>query len=292
VRWLLLIGLFGLVLGAGTFAAAYMLIDIPDPNEAFQAETTTVYYSDGKHQIGTFEMQNRDAIPLRKVPRHVQDAVVAAENREFWTDEGIDPLGIARAAYSNLQGGSTQGASTITQQYVKNLYLSQEQTYSRKFREIFLAIKIDQQLSKEQILEGYLNTIYYGRGAYGIQAAAKAYFDKPASKLTIREGAVLAAVLNSPGTMDPAIEKDNRQELMARYQYVLDGMADTGAIGAQKAEKLERHLPKLEQPEDSGNTLGGPKGYLLELVEEQLVAEGFTQDEIYGGGLKVVTTLN
>ncbi len=292
LRWLLLIALFGIVLGAGTFAAAYVFIDIPDPNEEFQAETTTVYYSDAKHKIGTFEVQNRNAIPLRQVPRHVQNAVVAAENREFWTDQGVDPLGIARAAYSNLQGGSTQGASTITQQYVKILYLTQEQTYTRKFKEAILAVKVDQQLSKRQILEGYLNTIYYGRGAYGIQAAAKAYFDKPAKKLTVREGAVLASVLNSPGSLDPAIEADNREDLMARYQYVLDGMAETGAIGGARAEKLEQRLPKIEKPEDTGDTLGGPKGHLLELVEEQLVAQGFTQDEIYGGGLKVVTTLN
>jgi membrane peptidoglycan carboxypeptidase len=292
LRWLLLLGLFGMVLGAGTFAAAYVIIDIPDPNEAFQAQTTTVYYSDGKHKIGTFEMQNRTSVPLSKVPRHVQDAVVAAENREFWTDQGIDPVGIARAAYSNLQGGDTQGASTITQQYVKNLYLTQEQTYSRKFKEIFLAIKVDQQLSKKKILEGYLNTIYFGRGAYGIQAASQAWFDKPAAKLTLREGAVLAAALNSPGTLDPAIDKSYRDDLFARYRYVLDGMVESGTLDAERAEKAERHLPKLHKVEETGDTLGGPKGFLLELVEEQLVAEGFTQDEIYGGGLKVVTTFN
>jgi membrane peptidoglycan carboxypeptidase len=292
LRWFLLLSLFGFVLGAGTFALAYTLIDLPSPNEAFQAETTSVFYSDGKHKIGTFELQNRDSIPLSKVPQHVQDAVVAAENRDFWTDEGIDPTGIMRAAYSNLQGGSTQGASTITQQYVKNLYLSQEQTYSRKFREIILAIKVDQQLSKDEILEGYLNTIYFGRGAYGIQAAARAYFDEPAKKLTVREGAVLAAVLNSPGGLDPAIDKSNRPELLARYRYVLDGMASSGTLDAAKAAKLGRHLPRLARPEDTGNTLGGQKGYLLELVEEQLAERGFTNDEIYGGGLKVVTTFN
>jgi len=292
LRWFLLLGLFGFVLGAGTFAIAYTLIDLPSPNEAFQAETTSVYYADGKHKIGTFELQNRDSVPLSQVPQHVQDAVVAAENRDFWTDEGSDPTGIARAAYSNLQGGSTQGASTITQQYVKNLYLTQAQTYSRKFKEIILAIKVDQQMSKDEILEGYLNTIYFGRGAYGIQAAARAYFDEPAKKLTVREGAVLAAVLNSPGGLDPAIDKSNRPELLARYQYVLDGMASSGTLDAAKAAKMGRHLPKLAKPEDTGNTLGGQKGFLLDLVEDQLDEQGFTNDEIYGGGLKVVTTFS
>ena len=292
LRWLLLLGLFGFVAGAATVAVAYTMIDVPNPNEDFQAQTTSVYYSDGKHKIGTFAVQNRTAVSLSEVPDHVQEAVVAAENRDFWTDQGIDPTGIARAAYSNLRGESTQGASTITQQYVKNLYLTQEQTYTRKFKEIFLAVKLEQQLSKEQILEGYLNTIYFGRGAYGIEAAAEAYFDKPARKLTVSEGAVLATVLNSPGTFDPAVEKDNRAALHERYRYVLDGMASTGALDGAKAARLQRRLPKLAKDDESGDTLGGPKGHLVELVEEQLVEHKFTEDEIYGGGLKVVTTLN
>jgi membrane peptidoglycan carboxypeptidase len=291
LRWLLLLGLFGFVAGAATVAVAYTMIDVPDPNEDFQAQTTSVYYSDGKHKIGTFAVQNRTAVPLSKVPDHMQEAVVAAENRDFWTDSGIDPTGIIRAAYSNLRGESTQGASTITQQYVKNLYLTQEQTYTRKIKEIFLAVKLERQLSKEQILEGYLNTIYFGRGAYGVEAAAQAYFDKPARKLTVRESAVLASVLNSPGTLDPAVEKDNRAELKERYRYVLDGMAATGAIDGAKAAKLQRRLPKLAKDEDD-DTLAGPKGHLVELVEEKLVEHKFTADEIYGGGLKVVTTLN
>ncbi len=292
LRWLLLLGLFGFILGAGTFALAYTLIDLPSPNEAFQAQTTKVFYSDGKHKIGTFDIQNRDSIPLSKVPQHVQDAVVAAENRDFWTDKGIDPTGIMRAAYSNLRGGSTQGASTITQQYVKNLYLTQEQTYSRKFKEIILAIKVDQQLTKDQILQGYLNTIYFGRGAYGIQAAAHAFFNEPAKQLTVRQGAVLAAILNSPGGLDPALDKDNRPELLSRYQYVLGGMADMGTLPAAKAEKLGRHLPKLAEYADTGNSLAGQKGFMLDLVKDKLAEQGFTNDEIYGGGLKVVTTFD
>ncbi|MGH3367432.1 MAG: transglycosylase domain-containing protein, partial [Nocardioidaceae bacterium] len=145
--------------------------------------------------------------------------------------------------------------------------------------------------SKEEILQGYLNTIYFGRGAYGIEAAAHAYFDKPASKLNLREGAVLASILNSPGTMDPAIEKDNAEELLARYRYVLDGMAESGAIDGKKAAKASRKLPKLAEYEVT-DTLGGPKGYLLRLVEEHMASEGFTEDQIYGGGLKVVTTFD
>ncbi|MGH3317958.1 MAG: transglycosylase domain-containing protein, partial [Nocardioidaceae bacterium] len=291
LRWLLLLGLFGFVAGAATVAVAYTMIDVPNPNEDFQAQTTSVYYSDGKHKIGTFAVQNRTAVSLSDVPDHVQEAVVAAENRDFWTDQGIDPTGIARAAYSNLRGESTQGASTITQQYVKNLYLTQEQTYTRKAKEAILALKVEQELSKEQILEGYLNTIYFGRGAYGVQAASKAYFDKPVSQLNVREGAVLASVLNSPGALDPAIDKDNAEELLARYRYVLDGMADSGAIDRAKAKKAGKRLPRLDDVQVT-NTLGGPKGFLLKLVEKSMAEQGFTDDEIYGGGLKVVTTFD
>jgi membrane peptidoglycan carboxypeptidase len=291
MRGILLLGLGGFLLGVATVGVAYAVIDVPDPHEAWQAETTSIYYSDGKHKLGTFELQNRTAVPLADVPVRVQEAFIAAENRDFWTDMGIDPTGIARAAYSNLMGGATQGASTITQQYVKLLYLSQEQTYSRKFQEIILALKVEQEMSKEHILEGYLNTIYFGRGAYGIQAAAQAYFDKPAKRLTVREGAVLASVLNSPGTLDPAIEKDNRQALKARYEYVLDGMTETGVLSAAQEDRLARRLPKLAEDEVT-NSLAGPKGHLIETVEEALVAQNFTEDQIYGGGLKVVTTFN
>jgi membrane peptidoglycan carboxypeptidase len=291
VRGIVLLGVAGFVLGVATVAVAYVVIDVPDPHEAWQAETTSIYYADGKHKLGTFELQNRTAVPLSAVPDNVQEAFVAAENREFWTDMGIDPTGILRAAYSNLMGGATQGASTITQQYVKLLYLSQEQTYSRKFQEIILALKVEQEMSKEQILQGYLNTIYFGRGAYGIQAASQAYFGHPAKKLTVREGAVLASVLNSPGTLDPAYGKDNRAALKARYEYVLDGMVETGALSGAQADRLARRLPDFAKDKVT-NSLGGPKGHLIETVEEALVAQNFTEDEIYGGGLRVVTTFS
>ena len=133
----------------------------------------------------------------------MQDAAIAAEDRTFYTNSGIDPKGILRAAFSNAKGNATQGASTITQQYVKILYLSQERTLSRKVKEAFLSLKVQQEKSKSAILEGYLNTIYFGRGAYGVQAAANAYFDKPAKKLTVPESAMLAAILNSPNYLSP-----------------------------------------------------------------------------------------
>ena len=184
-KWLLVAALAGSLLLAGGLFYLYKTIDIPDPNKDFRTQTSFVYYADGKTQLGQYATQNRDSIPLKEIPQKMQDAVVAAENQSFWTDKGIDPKGILRAAFSNARGNSTQGASTITQQYVKILYLSQERSYKRKLKEAVLSLKIQQQLSKSEILEGYLNTIYFGRGAYGVQAAAQAYFDKDAKDLSL-----------------------------------------------------------------------------------------------------------
>ncbi|HET7328145.1 MAG TPA: transglycosylase domain-containing protein [Nocardioidaceae bacterium] len=291
LRWMVGLGLACGALGALALFVLYQQTEIPDPNQEFQAETTTVYYADGKHEIGTFAVQNRDAVALSEVPEHVQGAVVAAENRSFWTDPGIDVRGIARAALSNVRSGTTQGASTITQQYVKIMYLSQERTYTRKIKEAILALKVEREVSKEQILQGYLNTIYFGRGAYGVEAAAQAYFGTSAAELSVAEGAVLAAVLNSPANFDPAVDHANRRPLLGRYRYVLAGMAETDVIGERKAARLSRRLPELVRPDDT-NSLGGQKGFLLALVEDRLRDEGFSEDEIYGGGLKVVTTFD
>ena len=155
------------------------------------------------------------------MPQQLQDAVVAAEDRTFYTNSGIDPKGIIRAAFNDARGGATQGASTITQQYVKILYLTQERSISRKVHEAILSLKLQKQQSKQEILEGYLNTIYFGRGAYGVQAAAKAYFGVDADQLSLRQSAVLASVLNNPSQFDPANGKSNKAALLARYRYVL-----------------------------------------------------------------------
>ena len=192
------------IIGALGFVYVYSSTTIPTPNKDFQTQTTNVYYKDGKTGLGRFVEQNRESIPFEQMPKHVRDAVVAAEDRTFWTNRGIDPKGILRAAFSNARGGSTQGASTITQQYVKIYYLSSERTFKRKIKEAFVSLKLQKQLTKSKILEGYLNTIYFGRGAYGIQAAAQAYFGVDAKDLTVQQGAVLASVLNSPQNFDPA----------------------------------------------------------------------------------------
>ncbi len=288
-KWALILGLIGSLIGVGGFIVLYQAIDVPDPNKDFETQTTFVYYSDGKSQLGQFATQNRESIPLDEMPDTLKDGVVAAENRTFWTDQGIDPKGIIRAAFSNAQGNNTQGASTITQQYVKILYLTQERTLTRKIKEAFISLKLQREISKEQILQGYLNTIYFGRGAYGVQAASKAYFDIDAKDLNLKQSAVLASVLNDPNDLDPAQGKQAKKELKARYAVVLSAMADEGMVEADTAEKSARKLPAF--PDIAAESqYGGQKGHVLTMVRDELSRLGFNEDEIEGGGLRVTTT--
>ncbi|WP_232677199.1 transglycosylase domain-containing protein [Nocardioides sp. R-C-SC26] len=284
------------LIAVATFVYFYKTIDIPEPNSDFLTETTYVYYADGSTPIGSFSVQKRDFVPLDEMADELKDAVVAAENRSFWTDRGIDPKGIIRAAFNNASGNSRQGASTITQQYVKILYLSQDRSYRRKIKEAILSLKIQRELSKQEVLEGYLNLIYFGRGAYGTQAAAQAYFGVDASDLNLRQSAVLAAVLNDPNDLDPANGRDARLALRDRYDYVLSSMASVGAITSEKAEKASKKLPGFVD-EKVSNTYGGQNGHALTLVKNQVLGltkiDGtpFTPDEVNGGGLRITTTL-
>ena len=289
LKWLLVAGVVGVLLGALAFLALYQAIDLPDPNDDFETQTSFVYYADGKSELGQFANQNRDSIPLDEMPETMKDAVVAAENRSFWTDKGIDPKGIVRAAFSNARGGSTQGASTITQQYVKILYLTSERSLQRKVTEAILSLKVQRQVSKEEILEGYLNTIYFGRGAYGVQAAAQAFFDKPAAKLDLRESAVLASVLNNPSNLDPANGREAKADLRERYEYTLGAMAEMGEVSTGEAEKAARRLPKFPEIK-AESRLGGQRGHMLTLVREELKRQGFSDTEIDGDGLRITTT--
>jgi membrane peptidoglycan carboxypeptidase len=280
------------LLGVTAFVVLYKAIDIPNPNKDFQTETTFVYYADGKTELGRFATQNRNSIPFEEMPENIKNAVIAAEDQSFETNRGIDPKGILRAAFSNAQGNDQQGASTITQQYVKILYLTQERSYKRKIKEAIVSLKVHNQQSKDQILEGYLNTIYFGRGAYGVDAAANAYFDKPAKDLTLRECAVLASVINNPTQFDPANGPANKAALLGRYQYVLNAMADLGKIDASEAERASRRLPKLPKVKGE-SSYAGQRGHMLEMVKKELIRTGeFTEDEINGGGLRVYTTFS
>ncbi len=290
LKWGLIATLTGSLVLIGVFIYLYKTTSIPNPNKDFQTQSSFVYYADGKTQVGQYATQNRQSIPYSEMQPNLRNAVVAAEDRSFWTNHGIDPKGIIRAAFNDARGGATQGASTITQQYVKILYLTQERSLSRKIHEAILSLKLQNQLSKQEILQGYLNTIYFGRGAYGVQAAAQAYFGKDAKALTLRECAVIASVLNNPSAFDPANGKDQKHALLARYRYVLEGMASMNSISEEKAQKAERHLPSFPVFEQSSK-YGGMKGHILTLVRQELHQLGFTDDQVDGGGLRVTTTL-
>jgi membrane peptidoglycan carboxypeptidase len=291
LRWLLFLMVSGFIAGALLFAILYATIKIPDPNADFQTETTNVYYSDGKSKIGSFATQNRESLEYEEIPEVMRDAVVAAEDRTFWENQGIDVRGIIRAARDNATSGAiTGGGSTITQQYVKILYLNQERSYTRKAKEAILSVKIHNQLTKQEILEGYLNTIYYGNGSYGVEVASRTYFGKPAAKLNIGQAAFLATVINNPSYFDPYAE-GARDRVLPRFNYVLDGMVKRGSITAAEAAAHKGKFPKFEK-QRANQRFEGPKGYVLDLVRKQMRAEGFLDSEIEGGGFRVVTTFD
>lgn len=277
--------------GIGGFLYLYNTTDLPDPNADFTTNTTFLYYQDGNNQLGSLAVQNRVTIPYDQMPQVMKDAAIAAENRSFWEDPGFSVTGMLRGAWSILRGGEVQGGSTITQQYIKILYLDSSRTMQRKVRELFLATKMGREMPKEEILEGYLNTIYFGRGAYGIQAAAKSYFLKDSKDLTVGEAAALAAILNNPAGFNPSGGEEHRQRLLGRYQYVLDGMLEMGAISQAEHTATRPQLPEFPEV-PVNNRYGGPKGFLIKMVEDELAAKGFSEGEIQGGGLKIVTTLS
>ncbi|MBK8463637.1 MAG: penicillin-binding protein [Nigerium sp.] len=291
-KWIGIVTLTLAVLGGGVFGVIYAATPIPDPNTDFQTNVTTVYYRDGSEKMGEFAVQNRRSIPLSEMPENIKQAIVAGENETFWTDPGISIAGLARAVQTALTPGvDTVGGSTITQQYVKVLYLTQDKKLTRKLTEIILSLKIGQDLSKEQILESYLNTVYFGRGAYGIQAAAQVYFGIDAADLDLPQAIALAAVINSPGNLDPARGEKQAADLLERYQYIINQMVKVGYLTEGEKGEIYLQLPAFPTlPSDS--RFGGPKGFLLHRVEKELQDAGFTAGQIRGGGLSIVTTVD
>ena len=187
----------------------------------------------------------------------MQKAMLAAEDQDFYQNNGISPTGIARAVWVAVKGGqATQGGSTITQQYVKNYFLTADRTLSRKAREILIAVKIDQQQTKDQILENYLNTIYYGRGAYGIQTASKAYFNKDVSKLTPAESAFLAAVIRGPSLYDPGLGDKQEANAKERSGFILDAMVEKGWLSP--AERADATFPEVPRSTSRAPRAGRP----------------------------------
>ncbi|MER5180293.1 transglycosylase domain-containing protein [Streptomyces sp. NPDC002896] len=271
---------FGLcLLGMGAFVVLYMVVDVPKGNADAQKQSNVYKYSDGSVLVRTGTV-NREIVDLAEVPKKVQLTFVAAENKSFYKDAGVDLKGTARGLINTLSGKGKQGGSTITQQYVKNYYLSQDQTVTRKLKELVISLKVDQQYSKDDILAGYINTSYYGRGAYGIQAAAQAYYGADASELTVAQGAYLAALLQAPSQYDwAAASAEGKKLVKARWNYVLNNMVDEGWLDASKRQELKFPVP--DDPKAAPG-LEGQTGYLVDeaktALEKQLVSEGTAAD--------------
>ncbi|KYK15935.1 MULTISPECIES: transglycosylase domain-containing protein [Streptomyces] len=271
---------FGLcLLGMGSFIVLYLVIDIPEGNPEAELQSNVYKYSDGSIMTRTGD-RNREIVDLAKVPKEVQRTFVAAENKTFYKDSGVDLKGTARGVLNTLSGKGAQGGSTITQQYVKNYYLSQEQTVTRKLKELVISLKLDREKSKDYILAGYINTSYYGRGAYGIQAAAQAYYRVDAEDLTVEQGAYLAALLQAPNQYDWAIASETGKKLVQeRWNYVLDNMVEEDWLS--RADRQGMEFPVPEEPKTSAG-MGGQNGYLVDAanyeIRKQLVAQGAAED--------------
>ncbi|MDK7150511.1 transglycosylase domain-containing protein [Winkia sp. UMB3158] len=285
--------LLGVIAAGCTFLVAYATMDIPGPDKLAQAQTSTVYFADGKTEMGKFQTQNRQIIDASKLPDYIGQAVVASEDSTFFENNGIDVKGIGRALINNLLGRPRQGASTLSQQYVENYYTGSTsnehgiRAYFAKFKETILALKINREQSKDQILGNYLNTIYWGRGAYGIEAAAHAYFNKPAAELTPSEAALLAGIIPAPSSWDPAIDENMAHK---RWDRVVDRLVKDNWIRADEAEKMA--FPKAAAPQAVQPSLTGTNGYLLAHVRQELRSKaGYSDEQIDTMGMQIVTTI-
>ncbi len=279
------------VIPALLLALAYWSAQVPPPDAVQSNQIATITADDDTTVLARIVPPegNRTPVPLTQVPVPVRDAVLSAEDRNFYTNPGYSTSAFLRAARDNLLGhDDAGGGSTITQQYVKNAFLSSERTMSRKVRELIISAKMARQWSKDDILAAYLNTIYYGRGAYGIAAAARAYFAKPVPELTLAEGAVLASVIRTPSLLDP---ETHLPQLRARWNYVLDGMVSMGKLRAKDRAALDfpQIAPVSAFTDEAAHNANG-------LIRTQVLTElrnaGISQQEIDTGALRITTTID
>ncbi len=299
-KWIrrgLIIGVIAIVvLPIVTFAMAYLIVDVPQPGDIRTNQVSTILASDGTTELAKIVPPegNRVDVNIDQVPQHVRDAVMAAEDRDFYSNPGFSFSGFARAVKNNLFGGDTQGGSTITQQYVKNALVGSQRAgvggIVRKAKELVIATKMSNEWSKDQVLQAYLNIIYFGRGAYGIAAASKAYFNKPVEQLTVADGALLAALIQRPSTLDPAVDPQGSAN---RWNWVLDGMVTIGALSPtdRAAQVFPETVPPNQSREESQTT--GPNGLIEREVTRELL-DLFNIDErtLNTQGLQITTTID
>ena len=284
-----------IVLPIITFAMAYVIVDIPKPGDIRTAQVSTILASDGSEIAKIIPPEgNRVDVKIDQIPVHVRDAAMAAEDRDFYSNPGFSYKGFFRAFKNNIFGGDLQGGSTITQQYVKNALVGDARSgvggLIRKAKELVISTKMSREWSKDQVMESYLNIIYFGRSSYGISAAARAYFGKPVEELTVAEGALLAALIQRPSTLDPAVDPEGAAE---RWNWVLDGMVTIGALSP--ADRAAQVFPATVPPEQAlaDNQTTGPNG----LIERQVVKElselfNVGEQQLNTEGLQITTTID
>lgn len=272
------------------FATFYMFrpkITVPPPQPGALAETSTVYASDGSVMAAFHAEHNRELIPLSQMPKQLRQAVLAIEDGRFYEHKGVDFKAVVRAFTVNLGAGeTTQGGSTITQQYVKQAYVGTKRTLLRKLREARIAVQLERELSKDQILERYLNTVYFGHGAYGVEAAAKTYFDKPASQLDLPEATMLAGIIQSPGSLSPFTHPGTAE---VRRHEVLNRMEFYGFVTPAVAEKAKASKPTLVKPKLGADVLRYP--WFVDAVRRYILHK-YGEEAVFAGGLKVYTTVD
>ena len=283
--------------GIGLVGVAFLYVaSVPMPADRLQLQTTFIYASDGERLAALNNGENRESVRFAEVPKVVIDAVLAAEDRRFYEHGGVDPIGVARALFQDIRhSGRRQGGSTITQQYVKNVYVGREASLRRKVREAAIAVKLERKLTKDEILERYLNTIYFGRGAYGIQAAARAHFGIDVAKVDLAQAAYLAALIRGPETTDA---RKNEAKARSRRSSVLTAMTETGAI--TEAQRVVADASALIGPggvierHSVGTVYDHPEAgaeYFVDAVRRSLI-ERYGEDAVTGRGLRVTTTLD
>ncbi|WP_406177108.1 transglycosylase domain-containing protein [Streptomyces canus] len=289
--WRMVLSTFvlGLIVLAGLFFLGYSMVKIPPANALATKQSNVYLYADGSQLARDGEV-NRENVSLAQISKDAQHAVLAAEDRDFYSESAIDPKAMLRAGWNTATGKGKQSGSTITQQYVKNYYLAQEQTVTRKAREFFISIKLDRTQSKDQILEGYLNTSYFGRNAYGIQAASQAYYGIDAVDLDPAHAAYLAALVNAPSEYDVVAHPENKAAAEARWNYVLDGMVKKGWLAQSERTGLKFPMPK-EQTVSTG--LSGQRGYIVQAIKDYLTTNKIvTAEQLEAGGYRITTTLD
>ncbi|GIF08939.1 transglycosylase domain-containing protein [Actinoplanes siamensis] len=266
--------------GAGVGAAEAYVESVPVPGAAPQPQASVLYYRDGRSILARVGATDHNDVPLSAISPELRRAVLIAEDRDFYDHAGVSLRGVARAMVADA-GGQRQGASTITQQYARNAFLSQAVTVDRKMRELALAVNLEREHSKDEILEAYLNTIYYGRGAYGIAAAAGAYFGVTPDRLDFGQSAVLAAVIKDPWGFDPDHDPTAARR---RWNWIVATARDSGWVDPSTFT--------YPTTKPAVSPIGGPLGLVVDQVERELAGHGITSRQLHTQGLKVVTTLD